>query len=855
MTPERWKQIDQIFEAALELSVDKRSMFLEQACAGDDELRKEVETLLSSEHQAGSSIDRSPKLIAANLVAQSKGKLSGALLTGRYQILSPLGAGGMGEVYRAKDLRLGRDVAIKVLPETFAANPDALSRFEREAKAVAALSHPNILAIHDFGSDNGVSFAVMELLEGKTLRQHIQGFGLPWRKAIEIALPIVEGLSAAHSKGVIHRDLKPENIFLTNDGQIKILDFGLAQLKPVTSEQELSNAQTESQLTRAGIVMGTVPYMSPEQLRGQAVDARSDIFSFGSVLYEILTGKSPFARETQAETIAAILDYHPTTLSQTEIPIELSQIVEKCIQKNADQRFQSSHDLALALKNALTAPVLHSEVPKQRFSVWKWFLLPVIFAIIASSIYLFTTRGKPFRSLAILPFANASANPDAEYLSDGISESLITNVSQLPNLKVMARDTVFTYKNKQVDPRKVGRDLNVEAVVTGRVLQQGDTLVIYAHLVNVADGAELWGRQFNRKIVDILAIQEEISNEISNNLRLKLTGEQKKLITKHNTENPEAYQLYLRGRYHWYKSTPEDYEKSIQYYQQAIQKDPGYALPYAGLADNYASMAYDEVLPPEQACKESRTATQKVNEIDNTLPEAHYSLGNTAVICDWDRVVALKEFRKVFELNPNLSYARRFFGLFFRRFGQWQEAIMQGKKAQELDPLSPETTSALATTYYWMGNYDEAIVQYKKAIDLDSNFANAYDGLADIYARKKMYPEAIQNEQKYLRLAGDDEGSEALGKDFEANGYQKARQLQFERLLQLWKNTAEEQYVSPFTFAVIYTQLNNKDQAFYWLEKAFQERSPRLLALERDPQFESLRSDPRFSDLVKRIGS
>jgi tetratricopeptide (TPR) repeat protein len=355
-------------------------------------------------------------------------------------------------------------------------------------------------------------------------------------------------------------------------------------------------------------------------------------------------------------------------------------------------------------------------------------------------------------------------------------------------------------------------------------------------------------------MADVFAIQEEISDEISKNLRFKLTGEQKKLITKHHTEDPEAYQLYLKGRYHWYKFTPEDYEKSIEYFQQSIQKDPGYALPYAGLSDTYTAMTFEGLVPPSIACKDARSAAQKVYEIDNTLPEAHYSLAAIAVACDWDQAVALQEYKRSIELNPNLYYARRFIAFCFRHSAQWEEAIMQGEKAQEVDPLSPETTNSLGATYYWSGNYDEAIAQYKKAIDLDSNFAKAYDGLADVYARKKMYVEAILHEQKYLRLNGDYEGAEKLGKDFEAYGYRKARQLQFERALQFWDNVAKEQYVSPITFAIIYTQLNNKDQAFVWLEKAYQERSPWLISLKTDPQFESLRSDPRFKDLLKRIG-
>jgi TolB-like protein/Tfp pilus assembly protein PilF len=602
------------------------------------------------------------------------------------------------------------------------------------------------------------------------------------------------------------------------------------------------------------MVIGTIPYMSPEQIRGGQIDVRTDIFSFGSMFYEMLSGKHAFSRTTQAETMAAILNENPPNLleSDSTVPIELTQIVQQCLQKNPDQRFQTSRDLAAALKSA---SIKTTQTPIATFPFLKWpalFLLTL--AIIGIFTYLFSTRSKPFHSLAILPFTNAGDNTEAEYLSDGISESILTNISQLPNLKVMARDTVFTYKNQQVDPRKIGRDLNVEAVVTGRVLQHGDTLVIYAHLVNVKDGTELWGQQFNRKIADVIAIQEEISREISNNLRLKLTGEQQKLISKHPTENSEAYQLYLKGRYHWYKFTLEDYEKSIQYFQQAIKKDPNYALAYAGLSITYTTMTFEGYLPPTALCNDARTAAKKANELDNSLAEVFHAKAIISETCDWDLPNSTKEFRRAIELNSNSHYSRRFLAHALRNQGRWNEAIAESRVAQELDPLSAETTYSFGSTYYWAGQNDKAIEQYKKAIDLDSNFAKAHDGLADAYSRKKMYAEAIEEEQKFLQLAGDEEGAVILAKDFESYGYEKAKKNQFERALQFWNDVAQDQYVSPITFAIIYAQLNQKDHAFVWLEKAYQERVPWLVSLKTDPQLENLRSDPRFANLVKRIG-
>ncbi|MDQ6707981.1 MAG: serine/threonine-protein kinase, partial [Acidobacteriota bacterium] len=466
---------------------------------------------------------------------------------GPYEILAPLGAGGMGEVYRARDPRLNREVAIKVLPARLANDPQVLARFESEAKAVAALSHPNILAIHDFGTDRGVSYAVTELLEGETLRSHLGRSALPWRKAVEIGIAIADGLASAHSKGIVHRDLKPENIFLTSDGRVKILDFGLARW----TAPQASGQSDMPTLTQEGVIMGTAGYMSPEQIRGTPADARSDIFSLGCVLYEMVAGRRAFSRETSAQTMAAILEAQPTDIATTgkQVPAGLERAIAHCLEKNPQRRFHSAHDLGLALRGTLEASESSRPFPLG------WVAAAVAVIALMAAVYRSTGRAKPIDSLAVMPFVNVGGDPNTEYLSDGITENLINNLSQLPTLRVLPRSLVFGYKGREMDPRKVGRDLHVRAILTGKVVQRGDGLHIQTELVDVAEVSQLWGQQYDREFTEILAVQEEIARHVSEKLRLRPTGEEQKRMDKRSTENTEAYRLYLKGRYYWSRRT------------------------------------------------------------------------------------------------------------------------------------------------------------------------------------------------------------------------------------------------------------------------------------------------------------
>lgn len=786
----------------------------------------------------------------------------GTRLGDRYEILSTVGSGGMGVVYRARDQRLDRDVAVKILPEHLAQNSSSLARFEREAKALAALSHPNILAIFDFGTDQGNSYAVMELLKGETLRAHLSGNKLSWNKALPIASAIIEGLAAAHSQGIIHRDLKPENIFLSSDGGIKILDFGLARMEAPTSSEDRTSVPTASVHTDHGVVMGTVPYMSPEQARGHTLDARTDIFSFGCVLFEMLSGTRAFHGNSSADIIASILKEEPAELRKIaqDLPPQISQTVSRCLKKNPEERFQSAKDLAFALRMSTqsdqTAPNLTARTEPARFPARRMaWILSVIFILLAAAVsYRFLVARKEIGSLAVLPFANGSGDLESEYLSDGITESLISSLSQVPSLKVMAHDTVFSYKGQHIDPRKVGHDLNVEAVVTGQVIQQGNTLVIRANLIKVADGSELWGDQYSKTLADIIGMQTDISREISGKLRARLTGEEQNRVTKTYTQNSEAYQLALKGDYYFWKFTPEGYEKSAEYYEEAIRKDPDYARAYARLGDAYAAPAFEGYVSPEEAFKNARKAAQKALDLDDSLGQAHLSMSGLRFNYDWNWPAAEKEIQLAIKLDPSSGEAHRIYSLILRSMGRWDEAIAEMKTARELDPLSVVNARTMGITYYWAGQYDKAIEQYKKALDLDANRATVHDSLADAYARKGLYKEAINAEQRYVTLVGDEGSAAALEADFNKFGYQKARENLSRKTLELMIPAAEEQYISPMAFAVLYTDLGEKDKAFEWLEKSFAEHNAWLPFLKTDPQFASLRSDPRFKDLVRRIG-
>lgn len=853
MSPERWQLIEKIYHLALEREPNRRVSFLAEACADDEELRREVESLLASHDQAASFIEHPPADIAAGMVAEKQSIIGRTL--GHYRISSLLGAGGMGEVYRARDLRLDRDVAVKILPQHLAHDSEALRRFEREAKAVAALSHPNILSIFDFGTEKGISYAVMELLKGETLRDRIQHGTLDWRETVEIGSAIAEGLAAAHAKNIIHRDLKPENIFLTSGGGVKILDFGIARVKRVVRpDAETLTAGIET--TKHGVVMGTIGYMSPEQVKGETAEAPSDIFSLGCVLYEMLTGERPFARATTAEMIAAILDAEPPPLTGTKmkLPAEIGRIINHCLQKKPDERYQTARDLTFDLKAMLTGKTISAPLPKSlnrrnRLAIRSGVVALVVLLSVTAWLFWGSKPVGAIDSLAILPMVNASGDANLDYLSEGITDSLINNLSQLRQLRVMARGTVFSYKDKEVDPRKVGEELKVRAVLSGKMTQRGDTLSIQADLVNASDGSQIWGDRYTRKLTDAQAILEEIARQISEKLRLRLSSAEQQRVTKRQTENPEAYHLYWNGRYYSNLFTTEDLRKGIKLMNQAVEADPNYALAHAGLSASYYN-ASNFIFPPDEAMPKVKAAAQRAIELDDTIAEAHVSLGLFLERYEFNRAEAAKEFRRALELAPNSERAQLYYGLNLIEEGRTDEAITAITRARDLDPLTLYNSSNLAWVHYLARRNDEAIAQLQKIITMNPDFFVAHYTLGLVYAQKGMHEQAMAEFNQAQRIDPQSWIPSALFAYVYAKQGNRNEAL---RRLQELKRDAQKKHVDSYTIGIIHAALGEKDQAFEWFEKAFQVKSEELLFLKVDPRIDNLRSDARYADLLRRL--
>jgi serine/threonine protein kinase/tetratricopeptide (TPR) repeat protein len=750
---------------------------------------------------------------------------------GAYEILAPLGAGGMGEVYRARHHQLDREVAVKVLPARLLNDEGALKRFTREAKMLATLSHPNILAIYDFVTEGEQYCVVAELLEGETLRTRLSGGILQWRRATEVGVAIAEGLAAAHAKGVIHRDLKPDNVFLTADNRVKVLDFGLARALPFASPDD-DTAPTAMHLTQPGTVLGTVGYMSPEQARGAAADGRSDVFSLGCVLYEMVAGRAPFERETAAETIAAILKEEPPYLTGSGelVPAELERVLLHCLEKSPEQRFQTARDLAFAL-DALLKGSGAAQTP-----------------------YPGARKGKRSRlidTLAVLPFANATGDPDAEYLSDGITETLINSLSQLPKLRITARTTVFRYKGRNLPPQMIGQDLGVRAVLTGTLAQRGDSLVLQVDLVDAADGAQLWGEQFNRQSAELFVMQEELAQRILDKLRLRLTGEEKKRVVKRHTQNVEAYQLYMKGRFYWNRRTPDGFRQAIEFFNQATLRDPTYALAHSGLADCFSLLSFYGALPPKVGYQRARASAARALELDDSLAEAHASLACGLLYHAWDGEGAERAFQRALALNPNYATARQWHAQMLMAQGKLELALEEVDKAQELDPLSFVISSSRGMVLYASRRFDDAVREHRNTLELEPNFllARALLGMTLIEAGR------ADDAVAALERARADSGGAALALGMLGHVYARVgRHDDARRMLAELAQRSHHNYVSPFWHALVWTGLRDADETFRWLENAREERSDWLLFVGVTPGFDWLQGDPRLDAFRRLLG-
>ena len=757
-----------------------------------------------------------------------------------YRIIKMIGSGGMGEVYLAEDLRLGRQVALKFLPSSYQYDSERRTRFLKEARAASVLRSPNIAAIYDIGEHKGAMFIAMEYVDGEVLSYRIDRRTLPTDDVIDIAKQTADALEEAHKAGIIHRDVKSSNLIITERGMVKMLDFGLAKM--IEENISIDSADPTVAIggkTAVGVVLGTVSYMSPEQALGHDLDTRSDLFSFGVVLYEMLTGKLPFEGTNPTEIVDNIIHKEPVAIARYnyDVPPELERIVRKCLEKDRDKRYQTAREVWTDLhnlgRNAETV-VGTTQIPVRKPPPTRR-----------------SRSRKAINSLAILPLINEGGDPDTEYLSDGITESIINHLSQLPKLRVMARNTVFRYKGREVNPQRVGEELGVRATLTGRVLQRADVLIIKAELVDTADGSHLWGEQYNRQLSDIFSIEEEISREISDKLRLKLSGAEKKQLTKRYTENTRAYQHYLKGRFYWNKRTDEGLTKGIEHFKQAIELDPGYALAFTGLADSYNILASYSALAPRQAFPLSKNAATRALELDDKLAEAHTSLAFAKFGYDWDWAGAEREFKQAIHLNPRYSFVYNFYSVLLAALGRFDEALNRANYAQELDPLSLPINTNVGWILYLTRRYQAAITQYEKTIELDDGFALAHRRLAQTYQQIQRYNRADAEYRKAAALSADDlELLTARGHFYATVGDTK----KVNDILRQLEILAKSRYVPSYLVARIYLGLGEIDRVFELLEKALDERYGYLAYLYVEPMFDPVRDDPRFVDLAHRVG-
>ena len=780
---------------------------------------------------------------------------------GRYRVIEKIDAGGMGEVYRARDEHLARDVAIKVLPPGTLIDKSARKRFHKEALILSQLNHPNIATIHDFDTQQGVDFLVMEYISGITLSEKVAGRPLPEKEVLHLGVQLAEGLAAAHDHGVVHRDLKPGNLRVTSDGRLKILDFGLAKLRPPVT----ASAATES-LSETRAMAGTLPYMAPEQLLGEEVDTRTDIHAAGSVLYEMATGERPFAEVESSQLIGAILRRPPVppTVLNPRVSPELERIIGKGLEKEPENRYQSAKELAIDLRRLQTG-VLSGLQPAARHSRWRsaksvWLGLGILAAAIVvliafnvgnwRKLALDRTGARAIESLAVLPVKNFSGDPGQEFFADGMTDALIAGLAQIKAVRVISRTSIMHYKGTSETLPQIARELGVDGIVEASVMRSGSRVRITAQLIDAREDRHLWARNYERDMTDVLTLQSDLVQAIAGEIRVQLTPQENERLKAARRVNPEAYEAYLKGRFYWNKRTGQDITKGIEYFQHAIEIDPDYALAYVGLANSYVLLPDFGDARPREVIPKARAAAAKAIEIDDVLAEAHTPLAFISAYYDYDRAGAEREFKRAIELNPGDATAHHWYALWLLFLGRRDEATAEIERARSLDPLSLAINTSVGTVLLYSRHYDSAIEQYRKTLEMDPNFAQAHDYLGNAYLQNGMYEQAIAEFQEAVDLSGGQVRCVAgLGRAYAAAG----KREQARKMLEQLKKRAQRSYVSRYELALIYTGLGEKEQAFAWLEQAYEEHDRRLVELEAGPQVDPLRSDQRFQDLLRRM--
>jgi serine/threonine protein kinase/Tfp pilus assembly protein PilF len=817
MNPERLQQIEDLYHSARKRELSERGEFLAESCRGDEELRREVESLLA-QNAAGDVMERPALEVAASLLAQETvPQLAMGARLGPYQIESPLGAGGMGQVYKARDTRLGRAVAIKVSAGQFS------NRFEREARAIAALNHPHICTLYDVGPN----YLVTELVEGETLLDWLKRAPAVAR-GIEIAEQILEALRAAHDAGIVHRDLKPANVMVRSDGYVKVLDFGLAKQIPGSGALVTERTATLGP-TLPGQLLGTAAYMSPEQILGQEIDQRSDLFAFGIILYEMLAGQHPWPRKSRVDTLHAILhDELPPLSAGSATGTGLIAIVQKLLRKNPAERYPSAGAVLEALAGRTARDRARSDKPRR-------------------------ASRKRVRSLAVLPLADLSGGREQDYFADGMTDALITTLAQIHALRVISRTSVMQYKGVIRPLPEIARELNVEAVLAGTVLRSGDRIRIAAQLIDASTDTHLWAKNYESDLRDILSVQSEVAQAIAEEIKLKLTPQERARMAAAQPVNPEAYEAFLKGRYHWFKRSPDALRRGLEYFRQAIALDHTYALSHAGLADSYGSLGWDlfAAMPPAEAFPKAKLAAQAALALDPNCAEAHAQLGHVAGFYEWDWPTAETELRRALELKPQYSVAHIWYSHVLHAVGRTAESFAESQRAVECDPLGLILNLHLGWNYLYDRKCERAIEQLQKTMELQPDFLLAYLFLGEAYEQSGNFGGAITqferavilSERRPIYLAG-------LGHAYAASG-QRDRATEIIDELQ---QAAGSTYVPARGIAEIYVGLGEGEQAFAWLDKAVEQRNGWLFHIKTNPRYDSLRSDPRYADLVRRIG-